>query len=242
VVFYISTYFVGLLAGIMNTLAGGGSMLTLPMLMFLGLDANIANATNRIAIFFQNLVAVTSFEKKGVKAFRISLPLGTVAAAGAILGSFIALDLDKNLLQKVIGITLLIMTYFVIRKPKLKKSNSSTNSILRVLVFFGLGIYGGFIQAGIGFLMIAAITFFIGTNLVRTNAIKVGIILIYTTTSLVVFLSKGMVNVPVGLLLALGNMSGAYLAVRFAIKKGEKFLRIVLIVVVIINAVKAFML
>jgi len=92
VVFYISTYFVGLLAGIMNTLAGGGSMLTLPMLMFLGLDANIANATNRIAIFFQNLVAVTSFEKKGVKAFRISLPLGTVAAAGAILGSFIALD------------------------------------------------------------------------------------------------------------------------------------------------------
>ncbi len=134
------------------------------------------------------------------------------------------------------------MTYFVIRKPKLKKSNSSTNSILRVLVFFGLGIYGGFIQAGIGFLMIAAITFFIGTNLVRTNAIKVGIILIYTTTSLVVFLSKGMVNVPVGLLLALGNMSGAYLAVRFAIKKGEKFLRIVLIVVVIINAVKAFML
>lgn len=71
-------------------------MLTLPMLMFLGLDASIANATNRVAIFLQNLVAVTSFEKKGIKTLRVSLPLGIIAAAGAVLGSFIALDLDKK--------------------------------------------------------------------------------------------------------------------------------------------------
>ncbi|AKI98007.1 sulfite exporter TauE/SafE family protein [Kosmotoga pacifica] len=237
----VSVYFGGVLAGIVNTLAGGGSMITLPLLMLLGLPADIANATNRVAIFLQNAVAVRSFEKKGVRTFKIAIPLGLFAAAGAIVGSFIAVDLDKEVLGRVISVVLLIMMYFVVKKPKIGKNKAIVNSFyMKGIAFFLLGIYGGFIQAGIGFLLIAAITFFLGTDLLKTNAIKVGIVLIYTTTSLIVFLSKGMVNIPVGLLLALGNMTGAYIAVRLALKKGLKFIKLVLIVVVVANAIKTF--
>jgi len=239
----LTVYFGGVLAGVVNTLAGGGSMITLPLLMLLGLSPDIANATNRVAIFFQNAVAVGSFEKRGVKSFKVAIPLGIFAAVGAIVGSFIAVDLNREILGRVISVILLVMVYFVIKKPKLGKNKKIVNNpYLKGAGFFLLGIYGGFIQAGIGFLLIAAITFFLGTDLLRTNAIKVGIVLIYTTTSLIVFLSKGMVDIPIGLLLALGNMTGAYIAVKLALKKGLKFIKLILVVVVIANAIKTFFL
>jgi hypothetical protein len=239
---YLLIYAGGVLAGIINTLAGGGSMITLPILMFYGLPADLANGTNRIAILLQNIVGVSSFERKGVKAFKISLPLGIVAACGAVIGSFIAVDLNEDLLNKVIGIILVIMVIFVIKKPKVSSNiNGKGMVILKYIAFFGLGIYGGFIQAGIGFLLITAITFFIGTDLIKTNAIKVGIVLIYTCISLIIFFYNGLVNVPLGIMLALGNMTGAYLAVKLAISKGIKFLKLFLIAVVIVNAIRAFL-
>ncbi len=93
---YILVVAVGIVAGIINTLAAGGSLLTLPVLMALGLPPNMANGTNRIAILLQNVVGVGRFHKEKVMDFPSGFKVGLPAALGAIAGAFIAVNLNDE--------------------------------------------------------------------------------------------------------------------------------------------------
>ena len=86
----------GLAAGFINTTAGGGSMLTLPLLMFLGLPANVANGTNRIAILLQNVIGVSTFRQKKVLDFSTDYKLAIPAIVGSIIGAFFAVEVDED--------------------------------------------------------------------------------------------------------------------------------------------------
>jgi len=235
----------GLLAGFINTLAGSGSLVSLPLLIFLGLDPNTANGTNRIAILLQNIVGVGSFHKEKQIEWKTDIRLAIPTFIGALIGALIAIEVDKlnkDAMGKVIGIVMIIMLVVILLNPKkLLKDNKKITSEklwLKYIVFFFVGIYGGFIQAGVGIFILLGIAYTTGINLVRANAVKLLIILLYTPIALAIFIYFGQVNWKYGLILAVGNMIGAFLGTKVAIKQGPKFIRWVLIGIIIISAGK----
>ena len=231
----------GICAGFINTVAAGGSLLALPMLIFLTSDPILANGTNRIAIFFQNVSAVIGFRWKGVSNFRYGILLAIPAVIGAGIGARIAIGTDAALFQFILAAVMLIMLALTLLNPtaRLKdkiESSGTVSQVIAMVVFFFIGIYGGFIQAGVGLLVITALRLLTGINLVQTNAIKVLIILAYTVLALGIFIVNKQVDWTLGVTLALGNATGAWLGSHWAVEKGDKWIKVVLVVTVLVFA------
>ena len=233
----------GIAAGFLNTVAFGGSLLALPVLIFLGLPTAVANGTNRIAIFCQNFSAIMGFRRKGVSDFSYSILLAIPAVIGAVIGATIAVDIKDavfNLILAAVMITMLVLT-LINPTERLKERIESKNTrskIIAMVVFFFIGIYGGFIQAGVGLLVITALRLLTGIDLVRTNAIKVFVIFFYTVVALGIFIIKDKVNWYLGPTLAIGNACGAWLGSHWAVEKGDKWIKVVLIVAVLAFAIR----
>jgi len=237
---------VGLVAGAVNTLAGGGSLLSLPILIFLGLPPAVANATNRVAIFSQNVFGVAGFKSKGVTEFKYSFWLGISALFGAIIGAKLAVDIKGEVFNKILAVVMIFVVFLTISgkgKPTQKsiENTSRTSQIIGGITFFFIGIYGGFIQAGVGFIIIGALTAIHGFSLVKTNSIKVFVVLIYTIAALAVFMYEGKVNWLYGGVLAVGNSTGAWFASRWSVDKGDKVIKIVLAIAVTALAIKLWL-
>ncbi|WP_221420278.1 sulfite exporter TauE/SafE family protein [Fulvivirga sp. M361] len=233
----------GIIAGFINVVAGGGSLITLPLLIFMGLPTAVANATNRVAIFSQNIFAVAGFRSKGISAFPYSLYLAISALMGAIIGAKISVDLDDELFNKIIAAVMIMVVVLTIFNPNRKTDGNDErtdvkSTVIGVIVFFFVGIYGGFIQAGIGFIMIAALTGVNRFSLVKTNSAKVFVALVYTSAALVVFIIEDVIDWPHGLALAAGNSTGGWIASRWSVKKGDKWIKRFLIVTVTALAIK----
>jgi uncharacterized membrane protein YfcA len=238
----------GLAAGFINTTAGGGSMLTLPLLMFLGLPANVANGTNRVAILLQNVIGVRTFHQKKILNYSVDYKLAIPAIVGSVIGALFAVEIDVQLLKKIIAGLMVLMLLIVVLKPDVwvKEQAGEVNAkptTWQYVIFFFIGLYGGFIQMGVGFFLLAGLVLGGGHNLVKANAVKVFIVLIYTVFSLGIFMFHGQVDWLAGLVLAAGNMVGAWLGVHFSVKGGAKYIRYVLmlaLVIVILNLFGVF--
>jgi uncharacterized membrane protein YfcA len=233
---------VGSVAGFINVNAGGGSTLTLPTLIFMGLDSAIANGTNRIAILIQNIFAVSSFRKRNVFQLGESLKLSWVTLPGAIIGAFASIRITAEWFQRILAIIMIaiVVSMFI---PKTGKSyadevSKSERKWLIYVVLFFIGFYGGFIQVGVGFLFMAALYHILKISLVYVNMHKVFIVLIYTIPSLLIFALTGNVNWWFGLCLAAGNALGAWWGARASVQGGEKVIRAVLAVAIVLMAVK----
>ncbi len=239
---YVLIVLAGFFAGFINTLAGSGSLITLPLLMALGLPANIANGTNRIAILLQNVVGVSSFGKQKILNFKTSLKLLIPAVIGSVIGAQIAVDINEEIMTKTIGGLLLFMFFFILLKPsrwlREKQDKASVPYWLQIIIFFFIGMYGGFIQAGVGFFLLSGLVLGAGYDLVRANAVKVLIVLSYTAFALVVFIINDQVNYSYGFILAIGNMLGAFVAAKYAVQWGPKFVRYLLLITVAVAATK----
>ena len=232
---------VGIIAGFLNVNAGGGSTLTLPALIFLGLDSALANGTNRIAIFIQNISAVYSFKKEKYQQFDISLKLSLFTLPGSILGALLAVELSDALFQKILGIIMIgIIISMIIPQKKIIDSqhNNKKIPVSAYIAMIGIGFYGGFIQVGVGFILMAALQRLMKLNLVYVNMHKVFIVLVYTIPALLIFIITDNVNWVLGLALAAGNALGGWWAAKFSVRKGEKLIKYVLIVAVLIMAAK----
>jgi len=233
----------GFLCGFINTLAGSGSLITLPLLMFMGLPANMANGTNRIAILLQNIVGVSSFKQQKVFRFGEGLWLAVPAVVGSIIGAMLAVNLNDQIMTRTIGSLLIIMFFIILLKPDVWIKGQAgliraKPSWWQILIFFAIGIYGGFIQAGVGFFLLSGLVLGAGFDLVKANAIKLLIVLLYTPFALIVFIYNDQVNWAAGLILAVGNMIGALVASRFAVSWGPKFVRWILLVIVFAASIK----
>lgn len=233
-------FVVGFIAGVINVMAGGGSTLTLPTLIFLGLDGAVANGTNRIAIFIQNMAAITSFKQQKLSRFKQSLLLAVWTLPGAIIGAMFATKISNDWFERILAIVLVgIVCSFFIKKPKRdENSGEEASSIWVYPALFGIGFYGGFIQAGVGFIIMAALFHLLKIDLINVNMHKVFIIFLYTMPALAVFIMSGNVVWTYGLILAAGNASGGWWAARLAVKKGEKLIKIILSITVMVMAIK----
>ena len=234
---------IGVFAGAINTLAGGGSLITLPILIFLGLPSADANASNRVAIVFQNIFAVRGFKSKGVAVFPYAYWVAISACAGAILGSMIASKIEDVLFNRILAIVMILVITVTVFKPKKngnggEESFSKTKNFWSILVFFAVGVYGGFIQAGVGFLMIAALSMIHGLGMAKVNSIKVFVALSYTLFALAVFIYNDLVRWEYGLTLAVGNATGGWFMSRWSVSIPDNYVRVFLVITVSALAVK----
>jgi hypothetical protein len=232
---------VGFIAGFVNTVAGSGSLITLPVLILLGLPANIANGTNRVGIVIQNVVAVATFRRRGALELGGSLKLAVPTIFGSVVGAALAVDLDEALLNRTIAVLMLVMLGVMLLRPRRWLEAHATSAPLsyglQAPLFFAIGVYGGFIQAGVGIFLLAGLVLAGGYNLVGANAAKNLIVLVFTVAALAVFIINDQVRWGLGLLLAVGNGAGAWVAAHLAVEKGAPFVRGALIAILLVASI-----
>ena len=238
----IALFVVGAFTGVVNVLAGGGSLLTLPLLIFFGLPATVANGTNRIGILFQSVTAIGGFRRQKMLPVGLALLCTFPAVVGSYLGARLAVDIDDALFQRLLAFIMLGVLAFMLLDPMKKHRVEQVHftplrTAVLLISFFVIGIYGGFVQAGVGFLIISGLLAH-GLDLVRINAVKVFVTLIFTVVALAVFVVHGQVDWPLGLALAAGNAAGGWLGTHMAIKKGHDWLKKVVSLIVFLFALK----
>ncbi len=234
---------VGVIAGWFNVVAGGGSMLTIPVMLFMGIPAPVANGTNRIGILMQDIVAVAAFRRKGFSDFKLSLSLALMASIGAIGGALLGVQLEGEVftwfLVVVMIVTMLMMT---IQKKKSRQTESAHGQPKRLLLghilMIAAGFWGGLIQIGVGFILMPILHRVMDLDLVRVNMHKVFIVLIYTTVALLVFMANVQILWVAGAMLAVGTMIGGWLGAHYSIKFGDVWIRRVLFVTMLMFIAK----
>ena len=234
---------VGFAAGFINVIAGGGSLITLPVLIFLGLPPAVANGTNRLGILFQTSTAVAGFRSKGISTFPFSIYCGISAVFGSLIGAKIAIDIRGDLFNKILAVVMIAVVFLIVFRPKIKaeawiERTTGKHLWYSIIAFFFLGIYGGFINAGIGFILILTLVYLNKMTLVKANATKVTIVFIYMLAAFIVFVMNDKVSWMHGFLLAAGNALGAWFSSRLSVKRGDGFIRIFLLIMVVVFAVK----
>jgi uncharacterized membrane protein YfcA len=233
----------GVASGWINVIAGGGSLLTVPIMVFLGMPGPVANGTNRIAIIAQNIVAVGAFSSKGFSDFRLSATLAAAASIGAYVGASIGVALDGVWFNRTVAAVMVaVMAIMATGNDKTKAepdaSAKAKNLVLGHVLMIGAGFWGGFIQIGVGFLMMPILYRVMGLDLVRVNMHKVFIALIFSFVALGVFASKVAIMWEAGAALAVGNAVGGWLGAHATIEKGAPFIKRALMLVLAAMAVK----
>lgn len=233
----------GFASGWINVIAGGGSLLTVPVMVFMGLPGPVANGTNRVAIIVQSMSAIASFRSKGFSDFRLSATLAAAASVGSFFGAQVGVSLDgvwfnRTVAAVMVAVMILMAAGEDKSRPRPDASSKAKNLVLGHILMIGAGFWGGFIQIGVGFLMMPILYRVMGLDLVRVNMHKVFIALVFTAVAFFVFASKVEIVWEAGAALALGTAIGGWMGAHATILKGEKFIKRALVAVLAAMAVK----
>ncbi len=240
---YLILSALGVASGFLNVMAGGGSLITLPAMIVMGLPPAVANGTNRVALVAQNLTAVRTFHRGGLSDFKTSLSLGLCTLPGVVAGSLAAIDIDPLWFKRLLALLMVAVLLATLRKSmpspgRTGQPSGTPRPVAAHIAMVGIGFYGGFVQAGAGFILMAVLSGLLRADLVRTNMHKVFIVGMYMLPSLLIFAAKDQVLWPAGGFLAAGNAAGAWVATRTQIERGEGVVRWVFAVAVLAMAVK----
>jgi uncharacterized protein len=233
----------GAVAGFVNTLAGAGSALTLPLLMFAGLDAGVANGTNRVGVVAQAASGALGFHAQNVRPWgelpRVVVP----AVAGALLGAVLVSQVPAGLLERVFGGLFLLLAVVVVARPRwlLPGAEQPAEAIDRrgMAGLFAVGVYGGLVQAGVGLPLLIVLARVTGGDLIRANALKAGVVLCFTVSALAIFAMNGQVAWREGALLAAGGLVGSAVGARATVLKGAPLVRRVLALALVVAGVRS---
>lgn len=238
----------GFLAGVINSLAGNGSAITLTLLLATGMDANAANATNRIGVLLQTMTSVASL-KRSARTFKLLKDsswyfLPTII--GSIAGAWLAVDIPPEVLKYIIGSIMILLLGTLLLKPKKwliqTDANRNKKTALNWILMFAIGFYGGFIQMGIGIMMLAALVLSAKYSLKDANIIKLVLAFILIIPAFVIYLISGQIIWIPGLALAVGAMIGAYVGTRHVLyhPRANDYIRWLLIVIIIFAILRIF--
>lgn len=232
----------GLAAGFVNVLAGGGSLLTLPVMILLGIDAPSANGANRLALIAQNGFATAGFHRQGYSDVKLSASLALCTLPGALVGAFLGTRFGGPWFNRILGVIMLAvlawMMFSRFHKTGGNRAGGHPPTRARTIAAHALiavcGLYGGFLQAGIGFVIMPILQRVLGLDLVRVNMHKVIIIGVFSLLSLSVFAATGHVAWTAGLWLSAGNAAGGWIGSHVAVKKGERLIVAVYYITIIL--------
>ncbi|HQP04454.1 MAG TPA: sulfite exporter TauE/SafE family protein [Bacteroidales bacterium] len=229
----------GFVVGVINTVAGSGTVISYSLFMALGMPSPLANGTVRLSVVMQTLTSSLSFYRNNKLDIKKGLILGIPIVAGSIAGAQIAASINKDLFEKIVGISLLLLLFFIFYNPEkwvkgsLEKQQRKV-SAWQYLVYLFIGIYGGFLHIGVGIFLLSALVLLSGYDLVRANALKVFLVFLYSPVALAIFIMNGQVEFLLGSIVAVGNIFGGWVGSRIAIKRGSGFIRILLVIIIAI--------
>ena len=223
----------GLAAGVVNTLAGGGSLLTVPLLVLAGVPGNVANGSNRVGILASNASATAAFHRLGVSGLSRTLPVLVPVAVGSLVGALLVARLADETFERVFGVLMVPLLLLSLRPPVLKSVEGRVwSGPFTLLVFLAVGLYGGAFQAGIGLLLMVALSRS-GMDLVVVNSVKVVVIVVVTVIALPLFIVSGRVDWGPALVLAAGFALGGALGARLTVTRGSSLIRPVMVAAVL---------
>ena len=226
----------GIIVGAINTLAGGGSIVTVTMLTALGLPITIANGTNRIAVFLQNFTSTITFLRKGAFNLKHGFMLSIPVIIGNVVGSLVASNIDDRIFKICFGVILVVILLYLIfdSRIKMKEGHNIDIKPYHYLWFLLIGFYGGYIYVGIGYLILAITLWSMRMDIVTANAIKGFVIFVATPFSLIVFMLNGQIDYLFGLPHGVGNIIGSVLASHYAVNWGKGFIKAFTLIIVLI--------
>ncbi|WP_428116110.1 sulfite exporter TauE/SafE family protein [Candidatus Poriferisodalis sp.] len=224
----------GLVAGVVNAMAGGGSLLTVSLLTVVGdLGGLVANGTNRIGVLTQNVASVAGFRREGVSGLRRALPVLVPSLVGSLIGAYVVSSvLSDTAFERIFGILMVPLLIVSLRPPKARSDDIVWPRALTVVVFFAIGLYGGAFQAGVGLILVLALSH-AGLDLVNANAVKVVVIAVLTAVAVPVFILNDQVHWGFAAIVAVGFAIGGWLGARLAVRGGERLIRPVLVTAVV---------
>ncbi len=235
------------IAGVINTLAGNGSAITLTILTeVLGLPPNLANGTNRIGITAQSGVASWIFYKNKMLDLRRDRLLIALTLIGAVIGVWVATEVSNEQFKTVFSYLMVLMLFVILIKPKrwLRETDADYNPSLWLTVpaFLGIGFYGGFIQMGMGIFFLTLMVLGARYSLMSANAVKSFIVAFYTIFVIAIFEYKGLIDWEIGALMAVGQTAGGWLTAHYGskYKQANVWAHRLLVVIVIGAIVKLF--
>jgi uncharacterized membrane protein YfcA len=226
----------GVTVGFINTLAGGASIISITTFMVLGLPVSAANETNRLPVVFQNMAATVNFLRKRRLDVRLGLRLSIPAILGNLIGSQIAVTVDEQTVRTCLAVVLCAILVFMLLSTERRLGSGKGELRVRpvdYLWFFLIGVYGGYIYVGVGYMVLAVTLMSMKMDIVAANALKGFVMLTSTCFALAFFIFKGNLNYSFGLTHAAGNILGAFLASQYAVGWGVRFLKIFLVVVIL---------
>ncbi|MFT5483588.1 MAG: putative membrane protein YfcA [Halieaceae bacterium] len=233
---------VGVIGGFLNVMAGGGSLIMVPVMIFLGIPGPVANGTNRIALLAQNAVAILTFMRKGFSDLKLSLSLAACALPGAVLGAIYGTQLEGAWFNRVVAfimIGVMLWTWLGPKESALDHPPPTRNRlIVGHLMMVVIGMYGGFIQIGVGFIIMPVLQRVIGMDMVRVNMHKVFVVGVYMIATLAIYASRVEILWMVGVALAMGTSLGGWIGARISISRGEETIKMVLNVVLVVFIIK----
>lgn len=230
----------GFACGVLNALAGGGSFVTLPLLLLIGLPPQVANATNRVAIVLQTAAGAATYHRHGVLPWRFVPRLAVPLVLGAIPGALLAAYIDESVFRKAAAVLfgLMALTVFVNPRKWVQQEGEARVRPILYPILFVLGLYGGFLQAGVGVLLISSFVLVGGFDAVRGNALKFSLAFLFTLAALLLFTGAGQVRWLPGLALGIGTIAGGIVGARLVIAKGGRWVRVFVIVAAVGAIVK----
>ncbi len=235
----------GLLAGLINTLAGNGSAITLSILILSGMPANVANATNRVGALVQTITAVLSLKRSARTKFlfKDSAWFLVPAVLGSVIGAFFAVDVDPLLLKRIIGVIMAALLLTMIYKPskwaRATNVSSSHKTVLNWILIFLVAVYGGFLQMGIGIMLLSVLVLVAQYSLRDANIIKLVLAFLFVLPAFIVFVWSGDVVWLPGFLLAIGQGLGAWIGARYILflPKANTIVRYTLIAILSVSSI-----
>lgn len=231
-----------LLAGFIDSIAGGGGLLVLPVLLSIGIPPAQALATNKLQGTFGTLSATLTFLQKGKLSLRGMWPAVLMTAVGAAIGAWLAQIINADLLNQLIPILLIAIVLYYIFSPKIAADTESdeiiTNNAFSVTAAPSIGFYDGFFGPGAGAFYTTSYVILRGYNLLTATAHTKVLNFTSNLVSLVVFILGGQVLWKIGLLMGITQLMGAYLGSRLVIHKGAGLVRPMLIIMSLIITIK----
>lgn len=226
---YVAFFLVGMLASVINSIAGGGSTISLPIMIFLGLPPTIANGTNRIGLFVGNCTSAVNLFKHGLLNKKVYANLFFPTLIGSLLGIFFLLKINDKVFQGILSVAIFAVAVMgnlnrnLFGKPP--ENPPEKLSLPAFLVFFAISIYGCIVQVGVGFLQIFALSRYTGLDLLHVNAIKNALTSTFLLVSTVGLIVIGKVEWGLAVCVAVGACLGCLMGSRLQRKKGNVFIR-----------------
>lgn len=229
----------GLACGFLNTMASSGSAVSLPILMMIGLDPVTANATNRVPVLTAAIAATLSFQRGGHLDWRLLWRIGPAVTAGAVLGAVIAEIVPGRYLALLITLAVLVALLLLFTRLKHAIETAEAHAVRlgprELLIFFGIGVWLGFIVLDGATYMLLALVLAVGLPLVKANALKSAVLVPTALVAMAVFATRGSLDWTVGAIMAVGSILGGWLGARWAASPGGRLWVFRILVVVIVG-------